>query len=432
MRLKVLQLKNFRCFEDMKIDFDPAYTVLIGINGAGKSSILDGVSIALGSFLAALDGVASNALHQDDVRFRMYEQGSIPNREPQYPAQLEACVVLADGTEVSWGRALNGANGRTTVRESRPIADYAANLQKAVRKGRTESILPLVAYYGTGRLWAQKQTRRARNVKRQTLSSRLKGYKDCLSAVSNEKMMLAWFADMTYLQLQEGRPIPELIAVQQAVADCYIGIDSTAESVQVRFSVKYAELEIVVHHPGGELEYLPLHLLSDGIRTILSMVADIAYRMAVLNPQLLGNVLKETDGIVLIDEIDMHLHPAWQRRIIQDLLRIFPKVQFIFTTHAPTVLTNTGNENLRILEQGQVHRPAAKSYGRNLAAIMGEIMGTEARPGEVLAKIAQFNDALDQGNLDKAKTLLRWLERKLGPDDQDVVNAQIALDLEGI
>ena len=202
--------------------------------------------------------------------------------------------------------------------------------------------------------------------------------------------------------------------------------------MQVRFSVKYAELEIVVHHPGGELEYLPLHLLSDGIRTILSMVADIAYRMAVLNPQLLGNVLKETDGIVLIDEIDMHLHPAWQRRIIQDLLRIFPKVQFIFTTHAPTVLTNTGNENLRILEQGQVHRPAAKSYGRNLAAIMGEIMGTEARPGEVLAKIAQFNDALDQGNLDKAKTLLRWLERKLGPDDQDVVNAQIALDLEGI
>ena len=83
---------------------------------------------------------------------------------------------------------------------------------------------------------------------------------------------------------------------------------------------------------------MPFHLLSDGYRNMIGMVADIAYRAAVLNPQLGSEAAKLTPGIVLIDEIDLHLHPKWQRRVVEDLKRTFPKIQFFATTHSPFII----------------------------------------------------------------------------------------------
>ena len=131
-------------------------------------------------------------------------------------------------------------------------------------------------------------------------------------------------------------------------------MDDKAKDVKFRFSVKSDELELVIRYKDGAVSYLPVRLLSDGIRTILNMVADIAYRMAVLNPQLLGNIVRDTDGIVMIDELDMHLHPSWQQRIMQDLTRIFPKLQFVVTTHAPSILANVHKENIRIIKDNEV------------------------------------------------------------------------------
>lgn len=429
MQFISMHLKNFRCFKDLKIVFPGEYTVLVGVNGAGKSSILDAIAILLGGYLAGLNGVKSNALHQEDVRYRMFEQGSVPNREAQFPARLEAKAVF-DGREVVWARSLNGENGRTRISEARAVMDYAVELQQHVRQGELVSGLPLVAYYGTGRLWAQKKNRRTISHNPKTLSSRMKGYQDCLDAVSNEGLMLQWFAQMTYLRLQEEREIPELSAVERAVAECYKGIDAEAEQVKVRFSVKYGELEIVVRRKNRTMEYLPLHLLSDGIRTILNMVADIAYRSAVLNPQLLDKVLQDTDGIVLIDEIDMHLHPAWQKRIISDLLRIFPKMQFIFTTHAPSVLANVPKEHILILDDGRAYQPRTKTYGRNVSDVLREVMAVDVRPNDIHALIRQFDEALDGHDFTAAKLLLTRIQAVLGENDAEAIQAQMALDFE--
>ena len=103
----------------------------------------------------------------------------------------------------------------------------------------------------------------------------------------------------------------------------------------IDYDAEAEDIEIQMFFCDGKTEVLPLSYLSDGAKSILTIVADIAYRMAVLNPQLLGDVIQKTDGIVLIDEIDMHLHPSWQRRIIGSLHKTFPNVQFIFTTHSP-------------------------------------------------------------------------------------------------
>lgn len=433
MWLEKLIVKNFRSFKELSVSFEQDYTVLIGINGSGKTSVLDAAALALGGFLAGLDGVETNSLHLEDVRYAMYEQGSSVTRERQYPLIVEGHMNLQPSHELVWSRELNSDRGRTTSRHAKSIMDYAAGLQKQIRDGSPDVVLPLIAYYGTGRLWARKQTRAAKAAKRRLgLSSRIRGYKDCLDAASNVQMMLEWFEKMTYLQLQVGKVIPELHAVEKAMADCYAEMDDRASAVQVRYNVKYEELEILIRRADGTLEYLPLHQLSDGIRTILTMAADIAYRIAILNPQMLAACVKDTPGIVLIDEIDMHLHPAWQKNIIRNLRNTFPHVQFILTTHAPSVLANVHRENIRILQENRADIPAVKSYGRNVDAIVYELMGTKVRPQDVTQLIADFYDDIDAGHMSDAQKKLQQLREKLGDDDQNVLDAQMSYDLESL
>ena len=433
MRLKSLRLHNFRCFEDLQMEFHPHCNVLVGINGAGKSSVLDAVAIALSGFLSAIDGASGISLHKDDIRYAMYKNGSVINREQQMPVYVEANGTAPDAGELTWKRSLSSLQGRTTIKDAKEIMDYGRGLQAGIRAGEAGVVLPLIAYYGTGRLWARKQNRSGgySGLRNQPVS-RLQGYQDCLSAVSNEKMMLSWFAKMTYLRLQEEQEIPELALVEHAMAECYRGIEVTAKSVSVRYSVKLSELEIRVVRQDDSVEYLPLHLLSDGIKTILNMVADIAYRMAVLNPQLSKDILKKTPGVVLIDEVDMHLHPAWQKRILSDLRKIFPEIQFIVTTHAPSVLVNTHHEEVRIVSDGRVYVPDIMTYGRSVEAVMSELMGIAVRPADIVKKLASFHEALDESSVEHAKELLSALEKQLGVNDQDVIDARIALDLEAM
>ena len=431
MWLKKMILENFRGFVELTVTFEKRCTVLIGVNGSGKSSVLDAAAIALGSFLAGLDGISTNSLHPEDVRYAMYEQGSSVTRERQYPVSVKGKLITEDGSLIKWSRELNGDGGRTTNRNAKAMMDYAARLQKNIRDGKINTVLPLIAYYGTGRLWARKQTRRGQGMKRRSgVASRINGYKDCLDAASNVQMMLDWFEKMTYQQLQEECRIPELQAVEHAMAICYAGMDERADAVKVRYSVKYEELEISIKRKDGSVEDLPLHQLSDGIRTILTMVADIAYRTAVLNPQMLNDCVQQTPGVVLIDEIDMHLHPAWQKNIVSDLMRTFPNLQFILTTHAPSVLTNIDSQSIRILREDRADIPNVKSYGRNVNDIIYEVMGTEVRPTEVIKLIEGFNDDIDAGKLDEAKNKLQELREKLGNHDQDVLDAQMSYDLE--
>ena len=134
--------------------------------------------------------------------------------------------------------------------------------------------------------------------------------------------------------------------------------------------------------------------------------------------------------VVLIDEIAMHLHPAWQKNIVSDLMKTFPNLQFILTTHAPSVLANIDSQSIRILKEDRADIPDVKSYGRNVNAIIYELMEIEVRPVEVIKLIESFNDDIDAGKLDDARSKLQQLREKLGNHDQDVLDAQMSYDLE--
>lgn len=440
MHLKTLGLKNFRCYEEVEIDFHPEYTVLVGDNGTGKSTVLDAVAIALGGYLAGFDGVASNKIAQEDAHLKMYELGSRIDAEAQYPVEVSAvCSVRelpkTERTGISrekvleWERSLHGKEGRTHITGAKSIMNYGQALQDGVRRGEKDVILPIIAYYGTGRLYMQK--RKQKNTLSDIRFSRTNGYLTCLEPASNDKMMMKWFEQMTAIQLQEGVCVPELEAVKRAMGKCYSGARNQSRIARFEYKMKTHEMEITCENENGR-EKLPMKMLSDGLRSTISMVADIAYRMAVLNPQLLERVLEETPGIVLIDEVDMHLHPAWQKRIMEDLHYIFPKVQFIVTTHAPSVLVNVKREHIRLLENHQVYMPENTTYGREVEAILREMMKVEVRPEEVITVKDAFYRLLTEENYLAAKEKLTHLTELLGDNDGDVVQAKISYELENL
>jgi predicted ATP-binding protein involved in virulence len=264
--------------------------------------------------------------------------------QPRYPVEVEATGIIYD-QKLTWMRSLNGTNGRTTKVHAADVYSVARDCLNRVRLGDKALILPLISYYGTGRLWAQKKNKRDDTLSKR--SNRLLGYEDCLSAESNEKLMLRWFEKATIKEFQNEGAGTDLLSVRQAVEECCQRLMGT-DKIRIQYNLDTKEIDVIDRSQDGKAKRFPMHELSDGLRNTISMIADIAYRMAVLNPQL-KNPVKETSGIVLIDEVDLHLHPQWQQRITGILTEIFPKIQFIVTTHAPAVIASVRKENVLIL-----------------------------------------------------------------------------------
>ena len=431
MNINNIQLHNFRCFEDTLIKFDKEITVIVGNNGAGKSSVLDAVAIALGSFLAGIGAVHSNSISKGDVRFVSYELGSVIDRQPQFPVRIQ-CEANAGEEKLIWSHALHSENGRTRIADAKQIMEYAGRLQQNVRRGDRNTILPIISYYGTGRLWAQKKQKKPSSSSQS--DSRFGGYTDCLDIMSNEKLMLKWFKKMTFIELQEKRDLPELRAVIGALKKSLDGVLSekgqTMES-NVFYDIKTNDITVTYMVSHGELEKHPLKELSDGYKNTLSIIADIAYRMAVLNPQLLDNVVDLTPGIVLIDEIDLHLHPSWQKRIIKDLRNIFPKVQFIVTTHSPGIIGSISHEHLIILKESEAIYPSSSTYGRDVNSVLREIMGVSERQQDIMEKFNAFYHFIDLQEYEQARNILQELEAAV-PEDPEIAGANVRLKLESM
>ncbi|SHE75242.1 Predicted ATP-binding protein involved in virulence [Modicisalibacter ilicicola DSM 19980] len=344
MRFKQLSLENFRHLAHFETTLDERLTVLVARNGQGKTTVLDALAVLLGSFVGAFDMGKSRHIERSDARYR--RQGENAEQEQQYPVRIAATLAELEGQTIRIARELTGPKNRTTVKDAVPLAEHGKALMQQVRDLEPVT-LPLMSYYGTGRLW-----RTHKNLKRKAVlsESRTLGYEDCLTSSSNYLQLQEWMGKATLAVLQQkerkldvpSRLEGQLNAVLRAV-------DKVLEAEGwsgIHYSLTYEELAMQQQGQG----ILPVSLLSDGVRTMVSMVADMAWRCAKLNPHLNADAAKETPGIVLIDEIDLHLHPAWQQRVIQSLVSTFPKVQFIVTTHSPQVLTTVSRECIRLID----------------------------------------------------------------------------------
>jgi predicted ATP-binding protein involved in virulence len=321
MQINRIQLKNFKGFDDAEFQFNPQFNVLIGDNGTGKTAILDALAVSVGSYLLGIGSAQARSIYSEDIRRQDFGE----SLEPQLPVIVSAEGEI-EGQPIKWQRAKNSFEGRTTVKEARELINIAKFHTQQVSQGKPV-ILPVISYHGTGRLWKE----RRQTINTRPKSSRMSGYFNSLEPVSSSKVFLEWFKTMEIAAIQKKIDTARIEVVKNAIIHCIPDLET------VFFDVIEDTL-VSVQMATDKRHTLHYDLLSDGFRNMIGMVADIAYRCVTLNPHLNQKALQETDGIVLIDEIDLHLHPKWQKRVVNDLKKTFPKIQFIATTHSPFIV----------------------------------------------------------------------------------------------
>lgn len=383
LRLDALRLTNFRCFASLEISFHPQLTVLVANNGQGKTAVLDAVATALGPFVGAFDEAVDRTFEQDDIR--LVHTGSGNTMELAKGGVAVEADGIVDYRAETWSRRLAGAKARTTRKDAQVLTTWGKELQDRVRDEAeaqvTGTCLPLVACYPTDRLWNIRRL----PYKKLPRTSRMVGYTHCLQSGSDFRLMADWFRYWSESALEHHQKVSlGQRAASQSEADNAIEAMRTAIDYclkpsgwgQLGFS--FGRQELVAHHPDhGEL---PVGMLSDGIRSMLTLVADIAFRMVKLNPNLGPHATRETCGIVLIDEVDMHLHPAWQQTVLTSLREAFPRIQFIVTTHSPQVTTTVLAESLRILTSDGVAAAPAGTEGAEAGRLLKSVFGVASRP----------------------------------------------------
>lgn len=433
MYLEKLKLHNFRCYEKLEIDFNRQLTVLVGKNGSGKTTVLEAIAIALGTWFVGFNIVNAKGINKrtDPLR-KAYQIGATDDVQTQFPVEIEAWGKIEESKDqiLHWKRELYTPTGTMTTKDAKEIVEYAAEYQKAISEGRTDIYLPMVAYYGTGRLWDYHRQKRTDVFK---VSSRTNGYIDCLDGTANVKLMMDWFQIMTinkYQRQEENlESNPELDTVYLAMEKCLTNLSGYSD-VKIRYNMGTQELDVYYSEQDKQRMRIPLNQLSDGYKGMISLVADIAYRMATLNPQLGTEVLSKGDGVILIDEVDLHLHPAWQQKVIDNLMNIFPKVQFIVSTHAPAIISSVKTDKLRILSNKEVCMTANQVYGKDVNSVMKEIMGVNDRPDQFVELFEKFYRLLSEKKYDEAGAVLDKLDEERGYHDPEIVKCRVKLKLE--
>ena len=351
-----LEVSNYRKFENKKFKLNSQMNVFAGRNGSGKTALLEAATVVMGAYLAAFKKyVPSRFVHNispNDVHLKalLSEDAAVLTSGgiPQYPCRV-ACKVQWDKgkTPIEFQRVLLKADGRTKFDGSNPMQSTVLqweNLIALADHSDENIILPLVLYLSSARLWNENSAQDKNGV-----YTRTEAYNRCLDKKHGTEMAFNYIKMLQSVAMEEngGRAFPAYEAILDAVNQALQ--EELAPGEKVIISTRYGNDIVALKTIDGAV--VPFGSLSDGYRNVIKIVLDIAARMCILNPYQKGEALKKTPGIVVIDELDLSLHPTWQKRIVGILKKLFPKIQFICATHSPFIIQSLEDGELITLDK---------------------------------------------------------------------------------
>lgn len=434
MRIDRLDIKNFKRFANYSLEFHPQLTLLIGDNGTGKTTLLDALAVAAGVWLvnppdSTLSQSKRNIL-ATEIRLEALEVAGITQFVEQKPVAIEAIGYIGDRI-YQWCRKININGSRTSNADAKEVIDRISHLFQQEQVG-SAIWFPVIAYYGAGRAWLPSNAGRKTAKLEREISRRWDAFYDCFEERIRLSDLQTWFQKEAIASLNLGGKMrPSYEVVKWAILRCIPGADD------LWFDGDRAEIVISL-----ERQPIPFSNLSAGQKMMVALIADIAIKVVNQNtkflteivdpdPQILPPILQQTSGLVLIDEIDVHLHPKWQRRVVHDLTTTFPSIQFVCTTHSPQVIGQIEPESLRILyeDRNQKIRTITPKQGLGMDSswILQNLMNASARDMKIERDLEQIFDAISEENYSRSRQLIQTLSGKVG-DFPDLQEATALLD----
>lgn len=421
MRIDHLEIQNFCGFEQAEFNFSSRFNLLVGVNGAGKTSLLKAVTAVLATPLMGTQQ-GGTWLHDQEssARLALVQLQGRTRFERCYPVRLDARGAIC-GRDRSWWVTKEGPASQINFEHT--IFPVLAEEASKIAQGG-QGVLPVAVFYAADRQWRLTGVSADSAVRQQ--DARLDGYRSWSNAALDMKGMESWVIGKSLEQLEatssedvntNGGPVDELTIVNRAVAKAVPG------STGLRYEIKYRRLVLGWKNSPP----VPFENLSDGQRTMTALVADIARRICLLNPQLGDKVLENTPGIIIIDELDMHLHPTWQRRITSLLMDTFPSVQFFAASHSPQIIGELKPEYIWLMQGGKVLGHPERSLGLDSGEVLEELMDSQARNPQVDEELRVIRQAIDDDALQQAQGSLDALKVSVG-DIPAVMEAQSAID----
>ncbi|MCR5346686.1 MAG: AAA family ATPase [Fretibacterium sp.] len=403
MQIKNIHLVNYRGMEDLALDFGPGINLIIGDNGAGKSSLLKGLSVALGHLFSCFWPEEARTMEGQDIRMVSSRVGDVTESMEQFLPAAIGCTLDFCNEEYTYQQTRELNSSETSNFD-------AANKMKELVNDKDAS-LPLLSYQSAVRGFfntTQEVKQPGGPVERR------QGYADCLNVdcLNDQKVfdtVQNWCANMDYAEYKYRHEIEEYRLFKRIVSKFIKELEESETAPQVDFSPKLSRLVF----SEGEKGYL-IHNLSAGYQSILCLIMELAYRTVLLNPRLKDPGALE--GVVLIDEIDIHLHPRWQWRILGALRATFPNVQFIIATHSPIVISSAEEAKLILMETPDIVKYLPDAYGYNIGDVVELTQGSMDMPQELRKWRQEIEGALDENDLQKAEKIVEAAEEKLGRD----------------
>jgi predicted ATP-binding protein involved in virulence len=445
MKLKRLTLANYRGFDQIDLDFAHDVTVIAGVNGVGKSGVLKALTSALSLALPQITVSRESALGLSDTDVQMGKPGlsmslslgldaaevivNLTRAAPLATDKAESLIKRRDDLRFAIRETRKGSKEeiefKDQIRLIEDQLDQAADISSVrvlpvdttterddlVAQLKEHSKQPLAVYYSTTRFLSR-------------LPPTLPGTREVNAAAAYDKAL-----NQLEVSLNDFANWYRVVQ-SESTAENRIRLIQQLEQAINTFLPEVCDLALHESHPprfsvskNGQLLFL--EQLSDGERGLLALVFDLTRRLTIANPDSV-NPIAEGVALVLIDEIELHLHPKWQRDVLQRLRDIFNACQFVVTTHSPLVLGEVHARCVRFLEfvDGKVSVIVpSEAYGMDANRMLQENMGAQVRNRQVNAALNKLFDLIDQESFDDARSAISALEKMLGVVEPELTRA---------